>query len=54
MKKILAKNICAEKSLILSKIFFVCFYENDYKFQGTREIWHNASHALEIIRHFPA
>ena len=31
---------------------FVCFYLDDYKFDGPRGIWHDANHALKILRHF--
>lgn len=31
---------------------FVCFYLDDYKFDGARGIWHDSSHALIVLRHF--
>lgn len=31
---------------------FVSFYENDYKFDGPRGIWHNYKFALKVLRHF--
>lgn len=31
---------------------FVCFYMDDYKFDGPRGIWHDSSHALKVLRHF--
>ena len=31
---------------------FVCWYIDDYKFDGPRGIWHNSSFALRVIRHF--
>ncbi len=32
---------------------FVCFYEDDYKFDGSRVgIWANPKHALKILSHF--
>lgn len=31
---------------------FVCFYIDDYKFDGARGIWHDANHALNILNHF--
>ena len=31
---------------------FVCFYMDDYKFDGPRGIWHDSAHALKVIRHF--
>lgn len=31
---------------------FVCFYLDDYKFDGPRGIWQNSNRALEVLRHF--
>ena len=31
---------------------FVCFYLDDYKFDGTRGVWHNSVGCLKILRHF--
>ena len=31
---------------------YVCFYMDDVKFDGTRGIWHDWKHALEVLRHF--
>ena len=31
---------------------FVCFYLDDYKFDGIRGIWHDSTHALNVLRHF--
>ena len=31
---------------------FVCFYMDDYKFDGARGIWHDSAHALKVLRHF--
>ena len=31
---------------------FVCFYLDDYKFDGPRGIWHDCAQALKILRHF--
>ena len=31
---------------------FVCFYMDDYKFDGSRGIWHDSSFALKILCHF--
>ena len=30
---------------------FVCFYIDDYKFDGPRGIWHDSAHALKVLRH---
>ena len=31
---------------------FVCFYIDDYKFDGPRGIWHDSAHALKVLSHF--
>ena len=31
---------------------FVCFYLDDYKFDGPRGIWHDSAFALKVLRHF--
>ena len=31
---------------------FVCFYMDDYKFDGPKGIWNNSIAALDILRHF--
>lgn len=31
---------------------FVCFYMDDYKFDGPFGIWHNCYKALEVLKHF--
>lgn len=31
---------------------FVCFYIDDYKFDGAKGIWHNPKQALNILSHF--
>lgn len=31
---------------------FVCFYLDDYKFDGPRGIWQNSKRALKILKHF--
>ena len=31
---------------------FVCFYMDDYKFDGPRGIWHDSLSALNVLRHF--
>lgn len=30
----------------------VCFYMDDYKFDGPRGIWHDSAHALKVLSHF--
>ena len=31
---------------------FVCWYIDDYKFDGPRGIWHDSAQALKVLRHF--
>ena len=31
---------------------FVCFYLDDYKFDGPRGIWQNSNRTLEVLKHF--
>ena len=31
---------------------FVCWYLDDYKFDGPRGIWHDSAYALKVLRHF--
>ena len=31
---------------------FVCFYMDDYKYDGIRGVWHDAVGALKVLRHF--
>ena len=31
---------------------FVCFYLDDYKFDGPRGIWHDSNFALSVLQHF--
>ena len=31
---------------------FVCFYIDDYKFDGARGIWHDYNFCLKVLRHF--
>ena len=31
---------------------YVCFYIDDYKFDGPRGIWHDWRHAIKVLRHF--
>ncbi len=31
---------------------YVCFYIDDYKFDGARGIWHDYNHLLKVLRHF--
>ena len=51
-----AKNILRKNHAIDDATFFydafVCFYTDDYKFDGPRGIWHDAEHALKVLRHF--
>ena len=31
---------------------FVCWYEDDYKFDGQRGIWHDSDYTLKVLHHF--
>lgn len=31
---------------------FICFYIDDYKFDGVKGIWHDYKSALKVIKHF--
>lgn len=52
----IAKSIYKKAIVKKDKSFhygaFVCFYIDDYKFDGPRGIWHYDKHALEVIKHF--
>ncbi len=51
-----AKHIYKEKIKSGAKDFLydalVCFYEDDYKFDGPRGIWKDGKSALNVLRHF--
>jgi len=49
-KAIYKKNISFERYFHYNA--FVCFYIDDYKFDGPRGIWHDSKHTLTILRHF--
>lgn len=49
-KAIYKKNISTQKNFIFDA--FVCFYIDDYKFDGPHGIWHDSNHALAILCHF--
>lgn len=49
-KAIYKKNISVESDFKYDA--FVCFYIDDYKFDGPRGIWHDANHALKVLCHF--
>lgn len=48
---ILRKNHAIEDATFFYNAF-VCFYIDDCKFDGPKGIWHDAEHALKILRHF--
>jgi len=50
-KHIYKKNISVKNYDFIYDAF-VCFYIDDYKFDGARGIWHDYKKALEILRHF--
>ena len=51
-----AKSIYKKHYTKKDKFFFydayVCFYMDDYKFDGNTGVWFNYSHTLEILKHF--
>ncbi len=49
-KAIYKKNISANSDFKYDA--FVCFYIDDYKFDGPRGIWHDSAQALKVLRHF--
>ena len=49
-KAIYKKNISVKSDFLYDA--FVCFYIDDYKFDGPRGIWHDAKHALAVLCHF--
>ena len=49
-KAIYKKNISVKRDFTYDA--FVCFYIDDYKFDGPRGIWHDAEHALAVLCHF--
>ena len=50
--KRLYKNALARKDISFFCNAFVCFYMDDYKFDGVRGIWNNSSYALKVLRRF--
>ncbi len=49
-KAIYKKNISVKSDFKYDA--FVCFYIDDYKFDGPRGIWHDSEHALAVLCHF--
>jgi len=49
-KTIYKKNISKKNDFKYDS--FVCFYIDDYKFDGARGIWHDSAQALKVLRHF--
>ena len=50
-KSIYKKNISV-KNHDFTYDAFVCFYIDDYKFDGSRGIWHDSEQTLKVLRHF--
>ncbi|MCD8200758.1 MAG: DUF4417 domain-containing protein [Clostridia bacterium] len=50
-KAIYKRNISHKKKDFMEDSF-VCFYIDDYKFDGQRGIWFNSNQTLEVLRHF--
>ena len=49
-KRIYKKGIAKNKEIFFNE--FICFYIDDYKFDGERGIWNRYNEALKVIRHF--
>lgn len=50
-KEIYTKNI-QRKNYDFKYDAFVCWYIDDYKFDGPRGIWHDYNHTLKVLKHF--
>ena len=50
--KRLYKNALARKDPNFQCSAFVCFYMDDYKFDGPRGIWHDCTFVLKVLKHF--
>ena len=50
-KEIYTKNI-QRKNYDFKYDAFVCWYIDDYKFDGVRGIWHDYTHTLAVLKHF--
>lgn len=50
-KAIYKKHISATNADFIYDAF-VCFYIDDYKFDGARGIWHDSKYLLKVLRHF--
>ncbi|MBR4948776.1 MAG: DUF4417 domain-containing protein [Clostridiales bacterium] len=50
--KSIHKKIIAMKDYDYRYDAFVCFYMDDYKFDGPKGVWLNPEHALEVLKHF--
>ncbi len=46
------KNAIARGDTEFLNDSFVCWYLDDYKFDGPRGIWHDSALALKVLRHF--
>ena len=46
------KNAIARGDVNFHYPAFVCWYLDDYKFDGPRGIWHDSAYALKVLRHF--
>jgi len=50
--KTIYKKHIAQKDYEFKYNAFVCYYIDDYKFDGARGIWHDSNQALKVLRHF--
>lgn len=49
-KRIYRKEYAKDKNFLCDA--FICFYIDDYKFDGERGIWNRYNEALKVIKHF--
>ncbi len=49
-KSIYKREINNDKDFLYDA--FICFYQDDYKFDGERGIWNRPNDALQVIKHF--
>ena len=50
--KRLYRNALARKDKLFFCNAFVCWFIDDYKFDGPRGVWHDCTFVLKVLRHF--
>lgn len=50
--KRLYRNALARKDKLFFCNAFVCWFIDDYKFDGPRGVWHGCTFVLKVLRHF--